>query len=462
MVLAKIEEVTMARQGNTRMKRKKTSDMLSDGRGGAGGDAVQEPPYINPEQKLGKNFAKLSSWTKSMLQLLLSYLEPGVFRANPLDSQRLMQQLVEFGLELQVIGDGCDKVKAENKKQVYERLKCLYLRLGSRLRSVSVQDGQVNWAASGFYSLKKTLLSNKLVVTDRVSGRSADIDDLSDKDLPDTLYIEKNWNRQAAHIILADGSTLLMVDWFPKRRCLSRRLSDELDVTCLYKLLGCIQRLHTTSQCGYARHAAAHFNGFSSLRKLPCLSAISYLRWGQQDSLAELEWCSVHVDENQERESGPLVFWQLRELLLAVISSLKQQKWQNWFQRFGKSDSYEALLVDAGGDLRDWRPSTLSCARAGLSAERTRWCKLEMTVSSLALLVLFLDYTHRLKGHCRQQSKNVLADIFRKTLLREHGETVQVAFLLGDESWLSCCHRTVTNGRCKHVCEVLSGVGASV
>eukprot|EP00971_Amphidinium_carterae_P351757 6492266-Amphidinium_carterae.4 len=142
-----------------------------------------------------------------------------------------MQQLVEFALEVQVIGEGCDKVKTENKKQAFERLKCLYLRLGSRLRNVVVQDGQVNWAQTGFYSLKKTLLSNKLVVTDRVSGRSADIDDLSDKDLPDTLYIEKNWNRQAAHVVLADRSTLLMVDWFPKRRCLARRLSDEMEVT---------------------------------------------------------------------------------------------------------------------------------------------------------------------------------------------------------------------------------------
>eukprot|EP00971_Amphidinium_carterae_P326771 6457769-Amphidinium_carterae.4 len=230
MVLAKIEEVTMARQGNSRMKRKKTSDMLVEGQDVAGSPSA-EAPYINPEQKLGKNFAKLSCWTKSMLQLLLSYLEPSVFKANPLDSVKTMQQLVEFALELVVIGDGCDKVKTDNKKQAYERLKCLYLRLGSRLRSIVLQDGQVNWAACGFYSLKKTLMSNKVVVTDRVSGRSADIDDLSDKDLPDTLYIEKNWNRQAAHVVLVDKSTLLMVDWFPKRRSLARRLSDEMEVT---------------------------------------------------------------------------------------------------------------------------------------------------------------------------------------------------------------------------------------
>eukprot|EP00971_Amphidinium_carterae_P351756 6492266-Amphidinium_carterae.3 len=187
-----------------------------------------------------------------------------------------------------------------------------------------------------------------------------------------------------------------------------------------------------------------------------------YLRWGQQDSLAQLEWCSVHVDEGQERESGPLVFWQLRELVLGVISSLKQQKWQNWFQRFGKSDSYEALLVDAGGDLRDWRPSRLSCSRAGASADRTSWCKQELTVSTLAFLVLFLDYSTRLKGECRQQAKKIVADIFRKTLLREHGEAVPLEFLLGDQSWQASCMRSSTNGRCKHVCEVLSGVGASL
>eukprot|EP00971_Amphidinium_carterae_P351758 6492266-Amphidinium_carterae.5 len=55
MVLAKIEEVTMARQGNTRMKRRKTADLLSDGgKSGSDGVAVPEPPFINPELKLGK------------------------------------------------------------------------------------------------------------------------------------------------------------------------------------------------------------------------------------------------------------------------------------------------------------------------------------------------------------------------------------------------------------------------
>eukprot|EP00971_Amphidinium_carterae_P326769 6457769-Amphidinium_carterae.2 len=184
-----------------------------------------------------------------------------------------------------------------------------------------------------------------------------------------------------------------------------------------------------------------------------------YLRWGQGDSLANLEWCCVHVDESPERESGPVVFWQYRELVLAVIASLKQQKWQNWFQRFGKSDSYEALLVDAGGDLRDWRPSKLSCSRSGTDSERLSWCKQELTLSSLGLLVLFVDYTHRLKGECRKQSKHIIVDIFRKTLLREHGETLELSFLLCGGDWQGKCTRLAAHGRCKHVSEVLSGAG---
>eukprot|EP00971_Amphidinium_carterae_P322080 6402184-Amphidinium_carterae.1 len=97
-----------------------TSDQAADG-------VEATPPHISETAKLGKNFTKLASWTKGMLQLLLAYLEPRIFKGHPVDSQKTMQQLLEYSLELAVMdSDKCDRIKTDNKKVAFERMNSLY------------------------------------------------------------------------------------------------------------------------------------------------------------------------------------------------------------------------------------------------------------------------------------------------------------------------------------------------
>eukprot|EP00971_Amphidinium_carterae_P264121 5239835-Amphidinium_carterae.2 len=183
----------------------------------------------------------------------------------------------------------------------------------------------------------------------------------------------------------------------------------------------------------------------------------TYLRWGEGDSSANLEWVLVYVFTESMRADGPRCFWQLRELVLVLVSSLKCKSWQYWWCKFAKSQEFGALVERLGAVDSDLLPSALAARRSNLPAGIRELCKQEMCCSTLVLLLFLSDWGHRLRGEVRKMAHRITADLFRKLLQSTMSTGVALEFLLGDYSWAGTCDSKVRGERsCKHCLLLLS------
>eukprot|EP00971_Amphidinium_carterae_P058383 1155036-Amphidinium_carterae.2 len=199
---------------------------------------------ITESEPLPRCASKYSTWTKDLVCDLLAWVEPRLYPKAKKNGWpvELLKQLMEMAFDLICVEVPKKKVQSDrpsslaSKLTTFNRLRCMYIALGKRLRVVQVQDGNVNWGENGLYAV--TGGGDAVTVTHRFSLRTARIPceflsstgpQYSSKD------ISMNYSKISAHLHLSSGE-LQLATLFPEigngsARSLARRFSDELGVT---------------------------------------------------------------------------------------------------------------------------------------------------------------------------------------------------------------------------------------
>lgn len=142
---------------------------------------------------------------------------------------------------------------------------------------------------------------------------------------------------------------------------------------------------------------------------------ISYFHWQKGESRSGLETIKVVVFTQPERDGGPTVFVQMRE----IIDRLKlaaSHPWHRWIAKDGWPRDVEDFFVFVGADGMDWRPSAKSGRAKGLAEERMMWLLSEYMASLNVVLGLLADWACRLRGVHRKQALAILQDLAMKVI----------------------------------------------
>lgn len=116
----------------------------------------------------------------------------------------------------------------------------------------------------------------------------------------------------------------------------------------------------------------------------PVPSSPVYLRWTEGAALTSLRLVEGHDYRHPERPGGPLVFWEPRTAIDALELKGFDHHLQKWLQRTLSEDRTNRFIFTvAGAHHLDYRPSHRS-------AQRTRWLRQEVVMSTLAFMALLI------------------------------------------------------------------------
>lgn len=238
LVLSYIEDLREQKSGKNRLKK-------SGGAPDTGMKAVEDdepascgPGFAIPDShEVSDKQVKFANWKKQLIVELFSSVEPRVFSIAvvKVDSLQLARQLLTYGWDVECIDSPkSDKCSTRKKKDLFERLRQLYMGLGSRLRSIELHDGFVDWSRHGHYSLEdiQTPAGREVRIQDKVAGKFACIPSEIVGGHSGVWSAKDNmcnFSYNDAKIKVPSGGEFVLASLFPKvRRNRSRRMSEEL------------------------------------------------------------------------------------------------------------------------------------------------------------------------------------------------------------------------------------------
>lgn len=240
LVLAYIQDVRDEKAGKKKPgKTSKGGASEHDRRLALEDDTAPSGPgfIINDSAELSGKQVKFANWKKQLVVELFSYCEPRTFSSAVVrvDSLQLAKQLLTYGWDIKVMDTAkSDKCTAWRKKDQFERMRQLYMGLGSRLRNIELVDGFVDWSRFGHYALEdvQTPLGREVKVHDKVANKHACIPSEWVAGIAGVWTLKDivcNYSYMDAKVQLPDRGELVLASLFPKvRKQLSRRISEEL------------------------------------------------------------------------------------------------------------------------------------------------------------------------------------------------------------------------------------------
>ena len=226
-----------AQATGTKMKRKlsKSFEEVAE-------EADQNCLDIPEGVSLGRSGKKYVNWSKKMLQEMLHFAEPSVFRlaACKVDSVQLLRQLLEFGMGVRCLDKTTSDVcQVNDKKVTFEALKALYVTRGNRFKGLTIKDGMIDWCADGEFRVETEASGSDakvtVKVTEKFTGKVAYIPEeflASGFKGATNQDIQFNFNHADAHVSLGKDKELFnLAELFPKTRTLKRKVSDALGAT---------------------------------------------------------------------------------------------------------------------------------------------------------------------------------------------------------------------------------------
>ena len=204
--------------------------------------ASDEPGFdIEAGAVLSKHMMKYAGWRKILCLEVLSYCEPRIFaptRRARIDSATHAKRFMEFGFCLNVLNESSsDRPMTKNKRECFDRLRQVYIKLGRRFRSLTFKAGRnfdVDWTSQGVYTIAESKVAGTTTVelTDKFTDKTVTLPIEWLEGCPPGFFenekIKENWSTQRASITLPSGEELECYSLFPKlKRTLARKLSDE-------------------------------------------------------------------------------------------------------------------------------------------------------------------------------------------------------------------------------------------
>eukprot|EP00971_Amphidinium_carterae_P229849 4561027-Amphidinium_carterae.3 len=188
-----------------------------------------------------------------------------------------------------------------------------------------------------------------------------------------------------------------------------------------------------------------------SIVDLLAMYELWYPKWDADSSRSGLKRCKVYVLAEPLRAEGPRIFWQLQELLGALLP--QQVVPHRWFKQHGRlanpavwSEEFQFQLdVDLVGSKKS------QTARQPVDREGV-WQPHLAVMSTKLMLVHLLQWPLRLSGARSAQAFKILADIVQKVLPCLYDELPHTWFTLPADVTCQCKDpRGAAPSGCKHM-----------
>jgi len=162
-------------------------------------------------------------------------------------------------------------------------------------------------------------------------------------------------------------------------------------------------------------HTLADIQVPRSLAQDARMPATAYVRFPDHGGASSLTYLKAVVQDAAARPSGPKVFFQVREAVVALHLHMPDY-WHRWYKRIGKPKAYVAFLASLAAEEVDWRPSAKQGRSLKFTDEQMGQLSPEVVCSATLLVGHLADWASRLKRPASSHAGNVLRDILATVL----------------------------------------------
>lgn len=149
----------------------------------------------------------------------------------------------------------------------------------------------------------------------------------------------------------------------------------------------------------------------------PFASSPVYLQWTDGAADTALRVLKGHEYRQRERPGGPLIFWEPRTLVIALETKGYDCHLQKWLNRkLNEPRTHSFVFGSAGAHGLDWRPSHRAGVASAQSAERSRWLRQEVVMSTQSVMAMLVWMAVTLYKQRRAIAASVLGQVMDEWL----------------------------------------------